>query len=269
MRINFRNIPKFLHKSEYYKTILSENGNLDFEIEVIMIPPENEEVRNIEDFKLLFHTYGIWGLNYGTDFLNFIDKERDNVLEFLYSLRDSHDQAKMLIDEILKVYLPKLEFELILGEENVYFSDYDSSKYKKDDDILCNIYYLHIRLRSKYINSKLKPYMVAIIDDGYIFIENDEYNSSSFDGKTEVLLRRLDKCINDISEGIDTKLNFFYDSDLDSFQKYYKKSIQHDIIKIKKNLISIGDMDIYMDKNNIIESIKSLRDQLKRLSKIK
>ena len=116
--IKFRDVPVYLHDSEYYVG-LKENGcEEDFEIDIgNYSPPESSIVNTFEEFKFMFAVVDRFGSKYSLSFMNYIDSNKLGVVKFLIGRGASNNQilewsknnihlevAKFLIEKILCGY---------------------------------------------------------------------------------------------------------------------------------------------------------------------
>lgn len=107
----YSQIPSYLHDSDLYLSFGDVND--DFNIDVgDEYPPENNIVTDFEKFKLMFLVYNRWISTSGyneNSFKIFIENNKTDVLRFLYQNEDKYDQAKILLNSIIK---SKFNFEI-------------------------------------------------------------------------------------------------------------------------------------------------------------
>ena len=140
MLLKIAEVPEFLHKSDRYISTYEIYGE-ESEFKVGgFYPPKNEDVKNLEDFKLLFHTYDIWvHPRYGHQFIEFIETNRDEVLDFLFNIAGQFTQAKILLKEIMDSQELKFSIDLEF-ESNLY----RSKRYRLKSMLQNNVFKLNL-----------------------------------------------------------------------------------------------------------------------------
>ena len=201
MLISFQEVPEFLYKSDRYISTYEIYGE-ESEFEVgIFYPPENENVNNLEDFKLLFHTYDIWGLDHGEEFMRFITRNRDEVLDFLLDIAGQFTQAKILLKEIMVSTELKFSIDFQLKEKNVPLSE-DGDTHRENYLANSNLYELSFILENKTFEMVPCKYDVWITHNKYIYVSQD----FGFDDKVSKFIFKLRNFIHAIENGYESEL---------------------------------------------------------------
>lgn len=249
MYIKYSDIPNWLHNSELY---LFYKNNIDNEYDDFLIeideyyPPSTDEINNLSDFIKLFYIYDRWGLEYNINFWEYIYKNPNNVLEFLYSIKNQYTQAKLLLDDFFK---SKLKFRISIYK--TYDVDYNNNHMKQTPSII----WKRIVFIIEY-NTVMYKFEDYILINNILIFKNE-------------LLNILDRNMNDIIETYDNSevgliceqnfkhnnISFFLTTQTDSdeeniileFEMYFSNELKLSIILTDEN------------KNLIVESIKNIK----------
>ena len=126
--ITLHNVPEWLHQSEQYIIMLNEQEHTSFSINSTFLKC-NTIVNNIDDFTHIITTCNYWGIDYPKTLFNFIDDNRELVLEYL-----SHYEDNLSFKLLIK-YIIKIKFCAEIVETNEY-------KTQEEDEDESNIFYI-------------------------------------------------------------------------------------------------------------------------------
>ena len=111
MKIFVKNIPKWLHESDFFKTLTTENE----ENEEIDIPNScmklNDKIEDINDFIELYNTCKFWINDYPQSFYTWAIHNKFKALNFFYSISEEQPEIKSLLKEL--TISEKIEYKII------------------------------------------------------------------------------------------------------------------------------------------------------------
>lgn len=256
MGFKLKNAPEYLKESEWYITTYNLYGE-EGEVEVgKWYPPENQNVNNLEDFENLFHTYEIWGLNHGEQFLKFILTNRDEVLEFLFNMASGHTQAKILLKKMMDADL-KFNIKFNLKEKNVPLP-YDADQHRENRRMNSNLYELQFGYKTNFFTMIPYTYNVYITDNKYLYISIDY----GFDDKVNNFLLILEEFIKNLRNGTNSKLKLStYSTRLETFEILANKLRFVDVWQ--HNSESINEFELTeLNRANVIHEFEKLYDAI-------
>lgn len=243
----FSEIPSYLVESNLYEELLGGYDGVDFELgEDVLVPPECESVSSLEDFEKMFKIYGFWGIKaypdkYPVDFMKYIDNNRYEVLNYLYSLDNS--QAKLLIKEIISDLDVNFKYTLNL----VGYVKLEHTLRKNNIGIDGKMYNLSFSINSRTVKHDFLSSTLFIASNDYLVLTD---YGILFDNKSNLFINMLDKIIENISKG--KNFNISLNEKLGGIP----------LFNIYNNEILFNDTRISINRKNIINTFTSLKNSL-------